>query len=425
MVLHNTGKVATSFSVVRHTLSRGNVVEVLPAIGRVPPGEKTKLLVRLLPGLPMRIKETFLLQVAHFEPVPIAIGAEGIYSRVTLNLPREETVEFASFMATAEEAIAKQRAAMENFNAATLATLEADAPGGLDPAELLEALKKNGGRVLDLFNDWDKDRDGKVSKVEFRKAVALVGFKARISSIDAVFDMFDPDNSGTIELKELKVALSSQVAGSSALAMKMVSPPQTAGTMKSFGGSQNFGGSQAGGLGSTAGGGSVVGGGSGAGPGSAVGGGSIAGSAAYAPPPPKSVTSERPSERPTEATTAAGGKKKKGGKKAKAKEDDTGGRSEEQIQTEAEAERLHLVAYTEKQLAEHAAALEAARLAADEERRATGRPTSAASRVSGSRRGRASARHVAGRGWRHCWNRCRRRRRRSRSRRTCSTLGAS
>ena len=88
----------------------------------------------------------------------------------------------------------------------------------------------------------------------------------------------------------------------------------------------------------------------GAGPASAVGGGSIAGSAA-APPPPKSVTSERPSERPTEATTAAGGKKKKGGKKAKAKEDDTGGRSEEQIQTEAEAERLHLVAYTEKQLA--------------------------------------------------------------------------
>ena len=139
-MLHNTGKVATSFSVVRHTLSRGNVVEVLPAIGRVPPGEKTKLLVRLLPGLPMRIKETFLLQVAHFEPVPIAIGAEGIYSRVTLNLPREETVEFASFMATAEEAIAKQRAAMENFNAATLATLEADAPGGLDPAELLLSL---------------------------------------------------------------------------------------------------------------------------------------------------------------------------------------------------------------------------------------------------------------------------------------------
>merc|ERR1712138_35531 len=87
VMLHNTGKVATSFSVVRHTLSRGNVVEVLPAIGRVPPGEKTKLLVRLLPGLLMRIKETFLLQVAHFEPVPIAIGAEGIYSRVTLNLP--------------------------------------------------------------------------------------------------------------------------------------------------------------------------------------------------------------------------------------------------------------------------------------------------------------------------------------------------
>ena len=289
----------------------------------------------------------------------------------------------------------------------------------------MEALKKNGGRVLDLFNDWDKDRDGKVSKVEFRKAVALVGFKARISSIDAVFDMFDPDNSGTIELKELKVALSSQVAGSSALAMKMVSPPQTAGTMKSFGGSQNFGGSQAGGLGSTAGGGSVVGGGSGAGPGSAVGGGSIAGSAAYAPPPPKSVTSERPSERPTEATTAAGGKKKKGGKKAKAKEDDNGGRSEEQIQTEAEAERLHLVAYTEKQLAEHAAALEAARLAADEERRATGGPPPPPPASREPRPGRASARHAAGRGWRRCSSRCRRRRRRSRSRRTCSTLGTS
>ena len=263
-MLHNTGKVATSFSVVRHTLSRCNVVEVLPAIGRVPPGEKTKLLVRLLPGLPMRIKETFLLQVAHFEPVPIAIGAE-LYSRVTLNLPREETVEFASFMATAEEAIAKQRAAMENFNAATLATLEADAPGGLDPAELLEALKKNGGRVLDLFNDWDKDRDGKVSKVEFRKAVALVGFKARISYRCGLRH---------VRPRQLGHDRAEGAQGGALVAgRRLVGARDEDGLAAADGGDHEvvrrlaeLWRLQAGGLGSTAGGGSVVGGGSGAAP---------------------------------------------------------------------------------------------------------------------------------------------------------------
>ena len=64
--------------------------------GRVAPDAKQKLTVRLLPGLPQKIHETVLLQLAHFEPEELVVMAEGIYPRVELNLPREETADYVA-----------------------------------------------------------------------------------------------------------------------------------------------------------------------------------------------------------------------------------------------------------------------------------------------------------------------------------------
>ena len=46
------------------------------------------LTVKFLPGVPDRFERTFKILVAHFEPEDITIFCEGIFPRITLDLPR-------------------------------------------------------------------------------------------------------------------------------------------------------------------------------------------------------------------------------------------------------------------------------------------------------------------------------------------------
>ena len=47
------------------------------------------------------------------------------------------------------------------------------------------------------------DGDGTVSKKEFRKAMPMLGLQVSKRDIDALFDSWDPDGSGQLELGEL------------------------------------------------------------------------------------------------------------------------------------------------------------------------------------------------------------------------------
>ena len=73
--------------------------------------------------------------------------------------------------------------------------------------QLCDALVQIGGRVIDLFREWDEDRDGNVSKKEFRRAMSLLGTGATKTQVEEVFDSFDIDGSGVISLKELEKIL--------------------------------------------------------------------------------------------------------------------------------------------------------------------------------------------------------------------------
>jgi len=42
-----------------------------------------------------------------------------------------------------------------------------------------------------------------VSKLEFRKAMPMIGLDVPLDEIDKLFDEWDPDGSGTIEMREL------------------------------------------------------------------------------------------------------------------------------------------------------------------------------------------------------------------------------
>ena len=95
--------------------------------------------------------------------------------------------------------------------AALASTVQID-PDGDVQEQLRQILTDNAVRVIDLFRDWDDDEDGKVSKKEFRKAMAALGLKVGRKDADALFDTFDPDGGGSIDYKELQKALKRRVA---------------------------------------------------------------------------------------------------------------------------------------------------------------------------------------------------------------------
>ena len=69
--------------------------------------------------------------------------------------------------------------------------------------QLKEALKKNAGKVLDLFRAWDADGDGVVTRSEFHRSMPALGLEVPKSSIDELFSSWDHDGGGELSLKEL------------------------------------------------------------------------------------------------------------------------------------------------------------------------------------------------------------------------------
>ena len=62
--------------------------------------------------------------------------------------------------------------------------------------------------LTDLLRSWDKNKDGTLQKMEFRQAVRTsLKLHATNQDIDALFDQFDVDGSGNLEIQELKPCL--------------------------------------------------------------------------------------------------------------------------------------------------------------------------------------------------------------------------
>ena len=61
--------------------------------GYIEPLSEMKLTVKFLSGIPAKFNRTFELQVAHFEPETISVFCEGIFPRISLDLPRYDDTE--------------------------------------------------------------------------------------------------------------------------------------------------------------------------------------------------------------------------------------------------------------------------------------------------------------------------------------------
>jgi Ca2+-binding EF-hand superfamily protein len=101
-------------------------------------------------------------------------------------------------------------AAVAGASAARAAQAASDVAKGAPSGEpvleeqVREALALNFTSLVDLFNTWDADGNGAISRLEFGKAVAALRIEASTEEIDKTFRSFDADGSGTISSFELQ-----------------------------------------------------------------------------------------------------------------------------------------------------------------------------------------------------------------------------
>ena len=92
IVLYNTGNVefefVTDLIVLQTTdnISPGEIC-VWPKTGKVPANSSVTLKMSYLPGFPEKFCANFFITVAHFQPTRFLVVGEGVFPRISLNLP--------------------------------------------------------------------------------------------------------------------------------------------------------------------------------------------------------------------------------------------------------------------------------------------------------------------------------------------------
>jgi adenylate kinase family enzyme len=88
LTIVNNGKVMFDYEFdLSKRVQKGTypILEVSPMSGRLKAGEKLRILVRLIPGVPETIEESFKLQISHFEPEIITVRAIALYPTVNIS----------------------------------------------------------------------------------------------------------------------------------------------------------------------------------------------------------------------------------------------------------------------------------------------------------------------------------------------------
>ncbi|NWI85348.1 HYDIN protein, partial [Pitta sordida] len=92
VTLRNTGKIGFTYMVLNPSTATADcplpcMPVVVPSKGYVAPGKEQVLKVCYLPGVPGVFHRTFQFQVGHLEPAEISVKGEGVFYRISLDLP--------------------------------------------------------------------------------------------------------------------------------------------------------------------------------------------------------------------------------------------------------------------------------------------------------------------------------------------------
>lgn len=77
----------------------------------------------------------------------------------------------------------------------------------VDAGALKATLLDNSIKIFQLFELWDEDGSGSINLNEFKRALRMLGIKGNASEVEDLFTMFDRDGSGEVNLTELKRGL--------------------------------------------------------------------------------------------------------------------------------------------------------------------------------------------------------------------------
>ncbi|KAK6174452.1 hypothetical protein SNE40_017727 [Patella caerulea] len=96
ITLLNTGKVGFNFTGLNMdpSLAKNPIPGqpiMIPHSGYIEPHSEQKVTVKFLPDVPEKFHKSFSIQVAHFEPDTINLYGEGVFPRISLDLPRNTT----------------------------------------------------------------------------------------------------------------------------------------------------------------------------------------------------------------------------------------------------------------------------------------------------------------------------------------------
>ena len=88
--------------------------------------------------------------------------------------------------------------------------------------QLGQMLVRKKCKPKDLVLEWDKKGKGCIGKIEFRQGVRNLGLKVDNKTVDALFDMYDDDGGGTLDVPEVRCVLCSACACSAWPARQLV-----------------------------------------------------------------------------------------------------------------------------------------------------------------------------------------------------------
>ena len=113
LYLHNPGKVPASFNFNLTGLSRYVLLNFAPSSGTLKAKEKLKVIVQFRAGLPDKVTESILVEIAHFAPTKLTVRGSGTYPALVMDLPRQnEDMHRLSLVEAAKRIQSKGQAAI-------------------------------------------------------------------------------------------------------------------------------------------------------------------------------------------------------------------------------------------------------------------------------------------------------------------------
>lgn len=98
-----------------------------------------------------------------------------------------------------------------------IAAIRLDPKSELNVAEQFERIIASSGlRMVDVFRSLDDDGSGSVSRKEFRRGVAALGYTAPLATLNAAFEAFDINGSGEIDFDEFQTTINAKKKGAPA-----------------------------------------------------------------------------------------------------------------------------------------------------------------------------------------------------------------